>query len=720
MYSPIFTQMPFMKRVILCSLVTGLICLSTATIYPCSLGFDGMTYQASDIENDTFSIDLSKTVKQKDIFKIKSEIVQCRTLISRNIRNKQDTLFKLNNDKSKLIGSRNIKDLISRIQTLKKELIDIQKPLNTEINKIPFMGLYAALIESDISRNQESLITAAKQKIAGHAIEKVKTEISSHAVVKNNQMIMDRIYSRSSGEMEIYDKLDDKRTFSVQKTQILYIAVVNVYPLKSSMKNDDRNSITYDGDVVDLLSEGIPYWFKQKMTDLIGSDITREKITLLTEAINTWKDTVDTTNRDSIQTQNRILKKVQNLMQTKKDEIHTAEETLDEARKILKSIYKSLKIKCSNTPESCLDDALTQMDADIQTLVTQYIQERQKEKVQDGKKVPVSGDPAQNMKSVVKDLYRTVKEEYCKREQLMKVSILDKGYMTLNNEQTGYYITKEPDVINIFPYINNRDLHVLLVMGFKIIPSEGGSRNDFKSSWTNSIGMTFVKINSGQFMMGSPDNESGRYNDEKQHRVRLTQNYYMQTTEVTQGQWQVIMGNNPSQFKNCGDRCPVESVSWNDVQDFIKKLNNRDRGRNYRLPTEAEWEYAARAGTRTPFAFGNCLSTSDANYDGNYPLTGCSKGQYRSQTLTVGSLQKNAWGLYDMHGNVWEWCQDWKGDYSTGDVKDPTGPTTGSDRVIRGGRWGSSARRCRSAIRYSRRPEYGYDYLGFRLCAPGR
>jgi formylglycine-generating enzyme required for sulfatase activity len=241
-----------------------------------------------------------------------------------------------------------------------------------------------------------------------------------------------------------------------------------------------------------------------------------------------------------------------------------------------------------------------------------------------------------------------------------------------------------------------------------------------KQSFTNKWGMTFVRIPSGSFMMGSPKNEPGRFDWEEQHKVTLTQDYFMQTTEVTQGQWKAIMGSNPSGFKECGDNCPVVFVSWNDVQTFLKKLNRMDSGQTYRLPTEAEWEYAARAGTTTPFAFGNCLSTNDANYDGNYPLTGCSKGQFRKKTIAVGSLRKNAWDLYDMHGNVYEWCQDWFATYPTVSVTNPTGPATGLDRVIRGGSWGDNARYCRSALRGRLDPGDADGVLGFRLCAPGR
>ncbi|MCP4350629.1 MAG: SUMF1/EgtB/PvdO family nonheme iron enzyme [Desulfobacterales bacterium] len=231
---------------------------------------------------------------------------------------------------------------------------------------------------------------------------------------------------------------------------------------------------------------------------------------------------------------------------------------------------------------------------------------------------------------------------------------------------------------------------------------------------TETLGMKFVYIKPGAFTMGSPDeSEKGRNGDEKQHRVTLTKGFYMQTTEVTQRQWKAIMGSNPSSFKGC-EECPVENVSWNDTQEFIKKLNQKREG-VYRLPTEAEWEYAARAGTDTPFYFGKCLSTDQANYNGNYPLEGCPKGEYREKTTPVASFKANLWGLYDMHGNVWEWCQDWYSNYPSTAVSDPSGPKTGSDRVFRGGSWGNAAGRCRSASRNHYSPGGRSRYLGFRL-----
>jgi len=231
----------------------------------------------------------------------------------------------------------------------------------------------------------------------------------------------------------------------------------------------------------------------------------------------------------------------------------------------------------------------------------------------------------------------------------------------------------------------------------------------------NSIGMKFVRIPPDTFMIGSLPKEPGHTFNEKQHMVTLTKEFYMQTTEVTQGQWKKIMGNNPSRFKKCGDNCPVENVSWNDVQNFIHRLNQRDGSGIYRLPTEAEWEYAARSGTKTPFAFGRCLSTDQANYDGNYPLAGCAKEKFRKKTVSVKSFSPNNWGLYDMHGNVWEWCQDWYKSYSLGSVTNPTGPPKGSSRLHRGGSWFSGAGLCRSANRNFSSPGARKFDLGLRL-----
>lgn len=212
---------------------------------------------------------------------------------------------------------------------------------------------------------------------------------------------------------------------------------------------------------------------------------------------------------------------------------------------------------------------------------------------------------------------------------------------------------------------------------------------------TNTIGMNFVIIPAGTFMMGSPDNDRTSYDDEKpQHQVTISGSFYMQTTEVTQGQWKTVMGNNPSRISNwflIRDDYPVTNVSWEDVQKFIQKLNNMERMDKYRLPTEAEWEYAARAGTTTLLHTGN--TAKDLSRIGWWAANSGSK------IHRVGQKMPNAWGLYDMHGNVWEWVHDWHGNYPAGSVTDPVGPSSGSYRVRRGGSHFSSSEDCRSACR---------------------
>jgi formylglycine-generating enzyme required for sulfatase activity len=244
-----------------------------------------------------------------------------------------------------------------------------------------------------------------------------------------------------------------------------------------------------------------------------------------------------------------------------------------------------------------------------------------------------------------------------------------------------------------------------------------------------------VRINGGTFLMGSPATEAGRDGDEVQHSVTVS-GFYMSKYEVTQKEWVEVMGSNPSYFK--GDNLPVECVSWYDAVEYCNKRSvkegltpaytidktrsdpdNRNgndkvkwvvtwnRGASgYRLPTEAEWEYACRAGTTTAYSTGGSITTGQANYDNS------------SGTKNVGSYSVNPWGLYDMHGNVWEWCWDWYESYGDGAQTDPVGASSGADRLVRGGGWGGTARYARSANRDYGTPSFRYNDLGFRLVRP--
>jgi formylglycine-generating enzyme required for sulfatase activity len=193
-------------------------------------------------------------------------------------------------------------------------------------------------------------------------------------------------------------------------------------------------------------------------------------------------------------------------------------------------------------------------------------------------------------------------------------------------------------------------------------------------------GIPLVRIPPGTFLMGSPADEPGRGADETPHHVTITRAFWLGATEVTQAQWNRVMGTNPSRFGGCA-LCPVENVTWLDVRDFIEKLNAAEGG-GFRLPTEAEWEYACRTGER-PEA--GRLDDAHANFDARYPVRGGSVGRYRGHPVAVASFPADRYGLYDMHGNVWEWCADGYAPYPAGDAADPAGPADAPKKVIRGG-----------------------------------
>ncbi len=239
-----------------------------------------------------------------------------------------------------------------------------------------------------------------------------------------------------------------------------------------------------------------------------------------------------------------------------------------------------------------------------------------------------------------------------------------------------------------------------------------------------------VWIAPGTFTMGSPLTEVDRYDGEgPQTQVTISRGFWMSKYETTQGEYLAVMGSNPSRFKG-NDNRPVEALGWNDATNYCAKLTVREiatgrlpTGYKYRLPTEAEWEYACRAGTTTATAYGDGLSSAQANFNGEYPYGGAAPGPYLRTTTEVGAYAPNAWGLYDMHGNVSEWCLDWVSNaLPGGSILDPRGRSEGSDRVNRGGCWRDSGMDCRSACRYDRVwPDATPPALGFRpVLAPGQ
>jgi formylglycine-generating enzyme required for sulfatase activity len=234
-------------------------------------------------------------------------------------------------------------------------------------------------------------------------------------------------------------------------------------------------------------------------------------------------------------------------------------------------------------------------------------------------------------------------------------------------------------------------------------------------------GLSLVEIPPGRFAMGSPQQETGRVALERPHDVTITKAFFLGQHEVTQQEWRAVLGHAPSQFADCGPRCPVENVSFDDVRAFLDALNAQDSPEfAYRLPTEAEWEYACRAGTTTAFATGGTITTLQANFNGREPYNASAPGLFRERPVRAGGFAPNPWGLADLHGNVAEWTADWFEAYAPDAASDPRGPDAGELRSIRGGSWASGAAAIRCAARTGGAPSLRDGRIGVRVAADRR
>lgn len=662
----------------------------------------------------------------------------------------------------------NINKFKSQKETSKKE-ISLQQAIltkrlaNEPVGEVVTIALYSTgWKEKKSSQEKKADILSTES-----AIEIMMTYINSSSMVKNNILVKDTIISRKSGQAEsIKQPLEQKLTAG----NYLRIRSFRLYPLKESIQRSDMDFKEQNVKAVAVLDSEMLKRFINENKIVASNNFLKRINTLIDESRRTTDE--DQKNLNNIITsQIRIISNKRNDLQDVVENIKHHEGLKKRSQNNINRLSTELKNEKARLEKqvATLKKAETAY-FDAKNAVTRNVFKEARGQIKRDKSPPaIAAGILISTLHEVRDDSRRYYSDIFEQTTMGMLSVAQKGNEQVSIKITKFkliYITenatsddmeigaifevtmgKRNDVEKIGDVSINWTKEVKMDEGIPISLAEA-SRQDLdvvslvKKNWwfpalfiliiagffimyrlwqkrlekrleaelvfTNSIGKKFVLIPAGTFMMGSPKAEPGRDSDEMQHRVTISKAFDMQTTQVTQKQWKTVMGNNPSRFFKYGDNYPVEQVSWNDVQRFIKKLNRMDGGGKYRLPTEAEWEYACRAGSTGRFCFGD----SD-NELGSYAWYEANSGR---STHPVAQKKSNAWGLYDMHSNVGEWCQDWKGEYPSGSVTDPKGPSSGSYRVYRSGCWYCDAGSCRSAGRYGHPAAFdGGGHVGFRL-----
>ena len=715
-------------------------------IFASELPYKGIYVPAEKVARGDFRIRLDRPFSEGQISELESSIINCQTVVKNKLVQYERAFNDLNTKKARLQGFSNIHDMLKRIQTLEAEKKRIKKTLSKNLSGITFKGLYGVIVDAKFGVNKTTLTNIAISALTPRAIEDLRgIAIDSITKVKNNQVIFDKIVATTSGEMGIEKCSEDTVTFFNGRTQILYLALVNVYPLRGEIQKSSGIKSDVQVSIGNLLSQDGLSKFVKSLQHYTNQEYASQKRKEIEKFISYWSQCVSNNNDISLEQEQGFLDDMARQVAAKEEEIKKVKAELSEKRKIIKRIYRELSYSCSGNPENCLQNAIKKIEQKIELISQNALKEKEKEFISSSAPVVVEGDPAQEIVEVVKKKYKNLIASYGKREQLFSQTTVNMGVAQSSSTKQGYYITRQPKDVYLYPYSTRMgELKVLVVMRFKVNRDENGDKRKKKSSgarpkvWKDPyLGMEFVWVEGGCYEMGDTFGD-GDSNEKPVHTV-CVDGFWMGKYEVTVGQYlrcvddgacpppewlekgskYNIHTGSSNYYKKMGysltgKNYPIVGVSWNNAKAFAAWLS-RKTGRPFRLPTEAEWEYAARSrGRKVKYA----TSTGNLSHDlANYSGTG---GRDRwKYTSPAGSFPPNPLGLYDMSGNVWEWCEDiYSGKaYKYHSRNNPIYTGSGSNRVIRGGSWNYIPRSVRCANRYDYTPGYRDFNLGFRLAS---
>ncbi len=624
------------------------------------------------------------------------------------LKNKMTNIYL---DKQELLKLVDIEKMEEQIKVKQKSLDEIKVQIQQDLANVGYSGLYLVLLnEVDPFASKESLSDQSEKLLAPVAIEDLNgIFISGLTVMQDNRILTDHIKAVISGEMSVAKQYISKTIDG--RSKFLYLVKVQVSPLKKGLAATQTPGTGQTRHlVINLLKDTN---FKPALRN---AGLAESEINSVDSEANLSREVIMNSNATAGRQQQLILSRGQTNLQKIESDIEQLKNSLTNRSTLLKQTIQTKTNVTYNSRDisGSIDRALKYFDSQLKSLQDELVAEKEKELVaRYAVNVTVEGKPEQDIAKTATGLLGQIKQSYSKVEQFIRVTDVVNQMLVADKTGSGKDIIREVDKLWLFPVAGDADNFLLTVVAqFKIadIRDHAPERQPTiterptphrETITTNGIEMVLVK--GGTFQMGSNDGDS---NEKPIHEVSVD-DFYLSKYEVTQKQWVAIMGNNPSYFK--GDNLPVESVSWNDVQQFIRKLNTKT-GVSFRLPTEAEWEYAARGGNKSK---GYKYSGSD-----NVGSVAWYSGNSNNKTHPVGTKQPNELGLYDMSGNVWEWCADWYGGdyYSKSPYENPTGPATGASRVNRGGSWNDGAGGVRCANRNDSDPDSSDNDLGFRRC----
>ncbi len=642
---------------------------------------------------------------EAEFYAVKREVEQCNSALNRELDALMSQMSNLSYKYQQMLTYKDVSGLEKQIRDLEESRKKSRVELEQNLSYVKHTGIFVVLLENiDPYENKSSLIGKANAAIAPMAVEDLAgTYIRRYTKVDNFASVRDIVESFTGGEANVEKEFFNQSNY--QKNYFIYVAKIGASPLKQKPVGSSPGAKA----LVFNLSRDSDFRSRLRSKGVSEDHIARIERDVLPYLTDVQRDNTGADSRQD------------DILQRGTEELRRLERDIEDAKERLNSRASKIAAICRENGyvynpaaiDKSVTDALAGLRSQIQERSAQWTAVREREIVVKETRTFIEGSPAHHLALEVLNSCKQL-EQMGKVERIMQITEVSDLDLTRYEANRKLAVYRSPQRLWAYPIpMDDNSFKLAVLLQFRItgVETDDGGKNPVPvRTWTKKFDYEpdMVFVEGGTFSMGcTAEQGSDCYDSESPaHQVKLS-SYFVGKHEVTQAQWQAVMGGNPSYFSGCA-QCPVEKVSWDDAQEYLRKLNEKTGGK-YRLLTEAEWEYAARGGAQAkPWKYAGGNGIDDVAW--YYSNSG-------NKTQPVGQKEANELGLFDMSGNVWEWCSDWYGPYPSGTQENPTGPSSGSSRVVRGGSWYGVARLCRVSFRADYSPGGRSADFGFRVAS---